>query len=355
MQTKLVLALLAPPLLASLAACSSSGTGSRNAPRTETTAHSDMSPLHRSALRERAIAELESQAFAEWALLRANAMEGLSGAPSRAQGVVRAGLADDNQGVRAIAAMLAGEMRLTELVPSLRAMTEDPSPLVRTGAIAALAMMGQEVDQSPLAQMLQHDREDVRRQAAFALGEIGNSSAIPLLRSAVRGTPMGSRGAIFRMQAAEAMVKLGDKDAINALRAGLYPSETEEIEAAVLAAQILGEVGDVGSAKQLVEIIEFTRNGRTGSANSSADYLYPPELRLAAATAMVKLGFEPRGYIGTAFQESPVPTVRAQVAFLYGEIGSGEFLQRLELLMSDNDPLVRISASSAVVDALAVR
>ncbi|MEM1424803.1 MAG: HEAT repeat domain-containing protein, partial [Planctomycetota bacterium] len=106
--------------------------------------------------------------------------------------------------------------------------------------------------------------------------------------------------------------------------------------------------------KQLVEIVEFVRSGTPGSGGR-VDYLYPPELRLAAATALVKLGHEPRGEVGTSFERSAAPMVRAQVAFLYGEIGSGAFLERLESLMSDPDPLVRIAASASVVDALAVR
>ncbi|GAB4515907.1 MAG: hypothetical protein Tsb0013_20480 [Phycisphaerales bacterium] len=357
-----VIRVLTPPLLLCLAAlsgCSSPAAGGARGGAAVPVGDGIMTPVERSALRERAIAELERQAFAEWALLRANAMEGLSPAPARAQGVVRAGLADDNEGVRAIAAMLAGELGMRDSAASLRAMRSDPSPLVRIGAIAGLAMMGEEVDQTPLARMLEHEREDVRRQAAFALGEIGNPSAIPLLRSAVRGkagTTPGGCGAIFRMQAAEAMVKLGETEALNAIRAGLYPATVEQVEAAVIACQILGEVGDTSAAKQLVEIVEFTRPGSPASGSGGrVSYLYPPELRLAAATALVKLGYEPRGAVGMAFQEDAAPTVRAQVAFLYGEIGSGEFLERLELLMDDPDPLVRIAASASVVDALATR
>ncbi|MEM1423894.1 MAG: HEAT repeat domain-containing protein, partial [Planctomycetota bacterium] len=264
----LVLATTAPLLLALSGCASPVGSGATVSPGEGVAGgparDGRMTPVERSQLRERAIAELESQAFAEWALLRANAMEGLSEAPTRAEGVVRAGLADDNEGVRAIAAMLAGEMRLAGAAASLRAMRQDPSPLVRVGAIAGLAMMGEDVDQTPLASMLEHPREDVRRQAAFALGEIGNPSAIPLLRSAIKGragVSPGASGAIFRMQAAEAMVKLGDRESLNMLRAGLYPSEIEEMEAAVIACQILGEVSDQGAVKQLVEIVEFVRSG----------------------------------------------------------------------------------------------
>lgn len=361
--------LIAPPLLALVSGCaspvgdgrvsdsSSNRTTPRATPVRDSAPRAPLTTVERSSLRERALGVLEEAVFDEWAAVRANAMEGLAQAPSRSGNVVRAGLADENEGVRAIAAALAGRLSLTGTAPSLRALLDDPSPYVRVGAITGLALLGEDVDQSPLAKLLEHRDWDVRRQAAYALGEIGNPSAIPLLRAALRGPGMSVpsvNSLVFRIQVSEAQAKLGEYDELSVIRAALYPQAVEEIEGAILAAQILGELRDQESASQLVEIVEYVR-GEAPSGRQRVDWLYPPELRLAAATALVKMGYTPEGYIGTAFHQSPNPAIRAQVAFLYGEIGSPEMLDRLGVLMDDENTIVRVSAASAVVKATSGR
>ncbi len=345
-----------------IAGCSSgSGSGTATPSQRGTSGNSaaaaaGYSTLDRSKLRERALGVLEEAAFDEWALVRANALEGLSAAPSRARNAVRAGLADENAGVRMVAAMLAGELGLNENTAVLRDLRDDPSPLVRVGAVSGLAMLGEPIDQTPLARLLEHRDPGVRAQAVFALGEIGNPTAIPLLKSSlstVVSTSDEIAAAIYRVQVAEALVKLGDAEAVNALRAALYPEKREYAEVAVLACQAIGEVRDRGAAKQLVEIVEY-RIGQGGAASEqgSGAFLYPAEMRLAAATALAKMGYTDGGYVGTTSQASPNPAVRAQTAFLYAAIGGDEALARLEGMLGDSEQIVRVSAAAGLARVL---
>lgn len=57
---------------------------------------------------------------------------------------------------------------------------------------------------------------------------------------------------LLQLQLAEAMVKLGEDDQIATIRAALYPSRPEDLEATALAVQIIGQVKDRGSIDELI-------------------------------------------------------------------------------------------------------
>ena len=128
----------------------------------------------------------------------------------------------------------------------------------RTAAVMGLARMGKPVDQTPLSTMLLSDSSPrVRAHAAFCLGEIGNRSALGLLRQAARSSvPRASDTEIklMQLQVSEALVKLGDDENVQSIRAALYPSRPEELEATALAVQILGQVRDKGSSGAMIHL-----------------------------------------------------------------------------------------------------
>jgi HEAT repeat protein len=298
--------------------------------------------VDRSILREEAIELLTAAAASESAQLRANAIEAFRLAPARAADVVRAGLVDENLGVRYVAAMTAGELGDRSLLPAVRPLLEDESRSVRAAAVYAARTLGGDADPSMLASMLLSDPDPRRRaQAAYILGELGESSAIPLLRDAARRDPSTATLAelrLLRLQIAEAMAKLGDDEAIETLRAALYPSRPEELEAAALAAQILGEVGDRRSVDQLIYLIE--REG--------VDAM-PAEVRLAAAGALAKLGERGGGFIADAYDDDENPLLRAQAAAVHGLVGGSDRLPSVRRLMDDPDPQVQVAAAAAAL------
>lgn len=310
--------------------------------------------VERSQLRERALDVLAQAAFDTNPGIRANALEGLESTPSRLEPIARAALSDQNLGVRFAAAMMVGRTPLPKSAPFVRPLLSDPDERVRLAAIYALASNGQPVDQNPLARALKHADPRVRSQAAFILGEIGNESAAPMLREAAKSRETGSPSLerLFRLQLAEALVKLGDRQAIDSLRAALYPSTREEFESAVLAAQAIGELRDEGSAAQLVNLVEQLAPGAEQDATrdpAQRRYLQPKELRLAATIALAKMGYADGVYVADMYAGDPVPAVRAQTTFLYAEIGTLESLAKLEGMLDDASPLVRVSASASAV------
>ena len=307
--------------------------------------------IEMSSLRERALEILNEAAFSDSALMRANAIEGLHPVPTRAEEIVRMALTDENVGVRYAAATSVGILELEDSAEQVRALLDDSDGSVRAAAIFALHRLGEDVNISPLADLLQSRSARTRAQVVWLIGEMGDPSAIPMLadiaKQKTRGTPVEDR--LFRMQVAEALVKLGEFGEVSTLRAALYPSSRSEFEVAVLAAQIIGEVEDRGASAQLVNLIEAEASN---SKPSETSWLYPAELRLQAAAALAKMGFDDGTYVAREYMGHDNDAVRAQSAYVLAEIGQKENLQGLEALLEDESPLVQVYAAAGILKIL---
>lgn len=307
----------------------------------------ELSRIAQSQLRERAIEAVQAAGKSQDPQIRANAMEAAGLAPARMGALLDAGLSDENPGVRTVAALTIGRERLVDLSDRAGYLLQDPVPHVKAAAIFALARCGQSVDQTPLATMLLRDPSPwVRRHAAFILGEMGNPSAMPLLRTALReglsaATPEQTKN--FELQLDEAMVKLGDAQAREAIRAALYPARPEELEATVLAIQIIGSTHDQAASDQLIHLADYQDpNGQK----------YPAEMRLAIASTLAQLGLPKGDFVVDEYVRDASPGVRAQAAVAYGYIASPRSIARLDQLLNDADERVRIAAASGVLRAL---
>lgn len=339
--------------------CAANGSGAQSGkptPRPTVT----MTGTQRVAAREASIERLEALALSTEPLWRAHAMEGLRWAPQRAEPLLRAGLVDENAGVRFAAAMTVGRLDLRSLTPQVEALQADPDQNVRMAAVYALAKFGRSPNQQVLASALRSTDPRLRSQAAFVLGEIGEPSAAPMLLEAARQAPNTGTVAertLFDLQAAEARTKLGDTAAQDAIVSALYPATLEGFEAAVLAAQIIGELNISQATSQLVSIVESrvvapgeSRDWRHQS--QTRPYLYPIEMRLAAATSLARMGFRDGGAVAAEGLASPNPLVRSQAAALLAELGRPEDLSQLSALLDSPEPAVQASAAAGMLRAL---
>ncbi|MEE2680822.1 MAG: HEAT repeat domain-containing protein [Planctomycetota bacterium] len=290
-----------------------------------------------------AVSILLEASRSQWPQMRANAMEALIPDQQRLRGEVVAGLVDQNRGVRFVALMSMYEAKLCELQPMAEELLADPSESVRAAAILALKSCGARVDPSPLAAMARSSDPEVRANAFMVLGLLGNPSAEPLIRDAL-GESLGlvnpNLKRIVELEGATALVRLGDENEIQPLRAALFtPSEQGEL--VLLAIQSLTELKDEGAKGMLVRLVE-----------APGDQARPAEIRLAAATALARLGLQdPQPYLRLAseYLTSPDPAVRAQVAILLGFVRSETGESILANLMQDSNALVRLSAAGSVV------
>ncbi len=282
-------------------------------------------------------------------LIRANAIEALAEFPAKLEPEAAKALIDPNSGVRSTAAMMIGRVQRASKVAAVTPLLKDPSPFVRASAVYALARCGQNVDQSPLAELLLGDPSPrLRSHAAFLIGELGEPSAAPMLREAAKARmnkASPSEVRLMQLQIAEALVKLGDDTQYESIRAALYPSRPEDLEAAALAVQIIGQVRDRGAIDHLIYLTAY-RDNQGGQM--------PAEVRLGAASSLARMGLDQGTFIADEYAGSPNPVLRAQAAFVYGQVGRSENLPKLERMMGDAEGQARVSAAAGVLKAGAI-
>jgi apolipoprotein N-acyltransferase len=296
-----------------------------------------------------AVALLGNAAASDVPMFRANACEALGLRPASLATVVPALLRDPNRGVRFVAAMEIGRARLAEFADAVQPLLLDESDSVRAAAIFALGRLGRPVDPTPLAAMVRSDDPEVRSNAYLVLGEIGNRSAVQLIRESL-GKGMRqvnpARVRVVELQAAEALVRLGEADGIEPIRAALYaPGEQSEFTA--LAAQQVARLRDDGSRAILMRLID-------GTGISAR----PTEVRICCASALARISPSDCPavvkFARTLLQDRE-PAVRAQAAIALGEAGGPTVLPELEGLLLDRYPQVQLAAAKAILAATAAR
>lgn len=273
------------------------------------------------------------------ASIRANAIESLLASPGTLEDVVTAGLVDSNRGVRFVAAMCIGRARLASLSHLVEPLVRDSSPSVRAAAIYALRRCGRPADPSMIAGMLQSDDPEIRSNAFAVLGELGDRSASPMVREALgkgmrRVNPIRVR--IVELQGAETLVRLGNEEDIEAIRAALF-APVEQGELSILACQILARVGDQSSVPMLERLIM-----------ASGTSARPPEIRLAAAQAIAELGARTQIdllALASNAARAPDPLVRMQAASVLGRLGGSAAESVLASMLSDPVESVRVTAA----------
>lgn len=300
-----------------------------------------------SELRERAISGIESAARSADAEVRTNAMEAAAEAPARFEAVLASGLKDGNPAVRTTAAMTVGRLRMKKLAAPVVSIAGDESNYVKAAAIYALERCGEQIDPTPLATILLNDPSTkVRAHVAYILGELGNPSARGLLRQAAKSNLQRASELdikLMQLQVTEALVKLGDETGVQAIRAALYPSRPEDLEATALAVQIIGAIKDRGAIDQLIYLA--AQKDDKGAPMAA-------EVRLAVASSLAKMGMREGSFIVEEYWRSQNPAIRAQCAYVYGWIGGPSALARLDQLLSDTDPRVQVFAAFGVLHVL---
>jgi HEAT repeat protein len=141
------------------------------------------------------------------------AHRGALGFPGAMGDVIRS-TRDDSELVRAEAAVATALLPADPAhpaLPVLSALLEDPSPRVRREAAAALGDLGDRNAARALNDHLADPDEETRFEAAFALASMRDSRGLDALLAALGSHPR-------RLDACEALKRLGNKDAVPELR-----------------------------------------------------------------------------------------------------------------------------------------
>ena len=292
-------------------------------------------------LREASIELLVQACDSTYPLLRANALEAMQAAPDEIEPLIRRGLVDENRAVRFIATMSIGQMQLKSLAHLTEPLLRDESLSVQAAAIFALHRCGHRANLNPLAEMIVSHDPEVRANAAMVLGELGDTSAAAMLRQAVRGGVHHAslaRTKLEKLQFAEALVKLGQREEISVIRAALF-STPENGELAALACMLTGRLRDEQAIPDLSNLARAT-----GRFQRSA------EIRMAATWAMAQINPSfapievPMAYVGSDQYQ-----LRAQAASTLGELGDATVYRTLASLLGDPNPLVQVAAAGAIL------
>lgn len=285
-------------------------------------------------LRPVAVEQIVASARSPHAMLRANAIEAAQPMKDRVRPIAQLALEDGNPGVRFAALATIGKLRLTDLAPAVARHLDDRSPSVRAAALFAQRVCGANNDISPMAAMISSQDVGLRGNVALLLGMMGDRSAAPMVKDLAR-TPLKKSSAvqvaIVNIQVAEALVKLGDDEALDAIRSGAY-SQFDEVR--VLSVQMMGRMGDRRMERALVEFLKTP----------------PVELQLAAAESLMRLGHKDGLRIALESSASALPTVRSQAALTLGLFSEAEAAEALGRLLKDESEAVRLAAAAAVIN-----
>lgn len=301
-------------------------------------------------LRRDALEYLETMRKDPYALYRANAIEALQADPRAGEQAAREGLEDPNLAVRFVSAFAIGLHQYSASAPLAHALLSDESPSVRAAAAFALKRNAVDVNLGLLAEMLHGEDPQAAGNAALVLGEIGDVSALPLLRETIEfRSPRLSvqQQRLVQLQIAEAMAKLGDPYAVARIRAELYSRRPEHGEVMALAASMLGRLGATRTIGDLRNIVAMWKQ-----------YRHSAEVRLAALASLAQLG-DPQSidlvleYLGPTYRDRTNPTflaIQSQAVYGLGQYPAPQALPHLARAFdSSPEPEIRLPAAAAIL------
>jgi len=272
-------------------------------------------------------------------LLRSHAIEALAEAnQSAAAQFVLAGLDDEYWGVRFAACMGVLTMRYEPGKALLVAKLKDPDCSVQAAAAGALHVLGDQRYTSILGRTLFDENVVVRRNTAMVLGRMGDPGAVKILRQA----QLHDDDLSVRLQATEAMAVLGDTHARMLMLNYLRSAYDDEVILAMLT---------LARAKCTdPEIIE-----RIGYVYEQSGDRRRLGMRLVAARALAALG-DHRGRRDAlkalryrSGEPDQATRIRKLAAMALAETANRENLACLRAALNDANADVRIAVALAIL------
>lgn len=306
----------------------------------------DAKPLTRFGkyeVRDRAENLLVAGTRSEFGLIVCNSIEGLERvAPATAKTRVQALLESESPLVRYAALITIGRLRDRTALSRVQKLRSDASNRVRLAAIFASAKLGDSSAAPQLAKTLEKDPdENMRADAAFLLGKLGEKRAVRRLEAAQR-MRLNAKSNRVLLHILGARADLGDTRAVEELAAFTRGDAVSR----VLALQVLAD----SAAPQ-------SRAALTYAFKDKAEYL---ENRLIAVRGLGRLGSR-EGYAlarqslahtGTN-NEDPNETarIRSLAALALGAMRSEDAIGALrDLCEKSDDERIQVAAAVAICE-----
>lgn len=292
----------------------------------------DLNLADRGELGERALSLLERAAQLDVDVVACHAIEALTAvAPAIGKPLFREATRAPSPLVRFAACAALGELRDATAIDDLARCQRDPERRVRLAATYAAYRCGAG-DPQLLFQTLAEDAdENLRADAAYLIGRLGQKAAITRLRAATN-----DKSNKVVVQVYGAMARLGDKPALDQL----INFAAGDVLSRAIALQELADIGD-----------ERARDALLYRFASKEDYI---QIRLIAARGLGRLGSR-AGFdfalAQTRFSdkdETETMRVRSLAALALGSIGDPRALAALRTLAESNDERVQVAACYAI-------
>lgn len=292
----------------------------------------ELDPSDRDELGRRSLNLLERAAQLDIDVVACHAIEALAHvAPGVGKPHFRAATRSDSPLVRFAGCAALGDVRDSGALDDIARCQRDPDRRVRLAATYAAFCCG-ESDPQLLFQVLEGDAdENLRADAAYLIGRMGQKVAVARLR---RATDDKSNRVVVLVYAA--MARLGDRAALDQL---INFAAGDILSRAVA----LQELADLGR--------EEARDALQYRLASREDYI---QLRLIAARGLGRLGSK-AGYDfalkQTTFSDKDATEtmrVRQLAALALGSIGDARALGALQTLAESTDERVQVAACYAI-------
>ena len=250
-----------------------------------------------------------------------------------------------------VGAMGLIEIPRPDAKPALENLLSSSDASVRLAAIGALHQLGQRQHSGELIAALKSPNSKTRGEALMILGRVGDESAM----SAVRGVFNNDNMVSVRLQAAEALVLLGDEDVLPSLQLWQYSTNWQErIFAVELMSKVRNKelfVPDLMSTlgedrNQLVQLQAARSLGRLGQEDGfplAMRYLYPTAGDQRAIAGEMGVGMRERQV------EERIVQIRSLAALALGEIGNWDAASALDKALDDSDPQIALAAAHAAL------
>lgn len=282
-----------------------------------------------SALRDAARDEILAGIHSSDEVIRANSIEAAQDAHlTEAFPAIIEALSDKQPVVRFAACMAVGELQIHDAYQKVLSMLTDPDPHVQVGVRFALHKLGNTSHSNDLEQFARSPDRYVRGDVALALGMLGEPSARKILVPMAESDREGG----VRLQAAEALWRLGDQEGLDILVEGSISEYPDDQVISVLA---LAEPGDT----RVIPHIQ----GKLASDPKQ------PEIGLAAARALGMLGSDAGYTVAMDGAKSIDPRLKSMGALALGAIGRADSQPTLATLLKDPSQPVRIAAATAIL------
>ena len=235
-------------------------------------------------------------------------------------------LKDDNVSVRKNAALALGIIGDAGAVEALEEALKDDGVYVRGAAVEALGRIGDSKEVVALVDILKGGHEYVREAAAEALGRIGDAGAVGALKDALKDE---EEVVVVRKNAARALGAIGDSRAVEALEEALKDEDASVRRSVAVA---LGRISDARAVGALTDALK------------DEDAL----VRGFAAKALGTIGdMEAVGALKDALMDEDA-SVRRSAVWALGAIGDAGAVEALEEALKDEAEFVRMAATRAL-------